>query len=63
MPRMHAGRSPEDRTAPSVTRTTLQVPSLVDALYAEIRERILTGAVPAGTHVEAAGATESAAPS
>ena len=51
MPRMHMGNSPGNRAAPSATRTTLQVPSLVDALYAEIRERILTGAVPAGTPV------------
>jgi DNA-binding GntR family transcriptional regulator len=48
---MHAGHFPDDRTGSSGTRTTLQVPSLVDALYAEIRERILTGAVPAGTPV------------
>ncbi len=48
---MHVGNFPEDRIAPSATRTTLQVPSLVDALYAEIRERILTGAVPGGTPV------------
>jgi DNA-binding GntR family transcriptional regulator len=46
---MHAGNFPDDRTGSFGTRTTLQVPSLVDALYAEIRERILTGAVPAGT--------------
>jgi DNA-binding GntR family transcriptional regulator len=48
---MHTGNFPGNRTAPSPARTTLQVPSLVDALYAEIRERILTGAVPAGTPV------------
>jgi DNA-binding GntR family transcriptional regulator len=48
---MHAGNFPEGRIAPSARRTTLQVPSLVDALYAEIRERILTGEVPAGTPV------------
>ena len=48
---MHAGNFPEDRIAPSAPRTTLQVPSLVDALYAEVRERILTGEVPAGTPV------------
>jgi len=48
---MHVGNFPEDRVAPSARRTTLQVPSLVDALYAEIRERILTGEVPAGTPV------------
>jgi DNA-binding GntR family transcriptional regulator len=48
---MHVGNFPEDRIAPSAPRTTLQVPSLVDALYAEIRERILTGEVPAGTPV------------
>ena len=48
---MHVGNFPEDRIAPSARRTTLQVPSLVDALYAEIRERILTGEVPAGTPV------------
>ena len=48
---MHAGNFSDDRTAPSGARTTLQVPSLVDALYAAIRERILTGAVPAGTPV------------
>jgi DNA-binding GntR family transcriptional regulator len=48
---MHVGNSPDNRTGPAATRTTLQVPSLVDALYAEIRERILTGAVPAGTPV------------
>ncbi len=48
---MHVGNFPEDRIAPSARRTALQVPSLVDALYAEIRERILTGEVPAGTPV------------
>ena len=47
--RMHAGNFPDNRTGSSGTRTTLQVPSLVDALYEEIRERILTGAVPGGT--------------
>lgn len=46
---MREGNFPDDRAAG--TRTTLQVPSLVDALYAEIRERILTGAVPAGSPV------------
>lgn len=36
---------------PAVTPTTLEVPSLVDALYIELRERILTGALPGGTAV------------
>lgn len=48
---MREGNSPDDHSWSSRTPTTLQVPSLVDALYAEIRERILTGAVPAGSPV------------
>jgi DNA-binding GntR family transcriptional regulator len=42
---------PDDRAGSSGIRTALQVPSLVDALYTEVRERILTGAITVGTPV------------
>jgi DNA-binding GntR family transcriptional regulator len=42
---------PDNLAAPAVTPVALEVPSLVDALYVELRERVLTGALPSGTGV------------